>query len=249
MIFQTRDGGITWALQDSIRPMPFFIPLRDLQFTTADSGWAVGGLSGNQLIVRTTTGGRKWVATVQTGCSLREVQFLNSQAGWTVGANIAPPLIFQTPDGGGKWTAQSLQPPQDRNFGIESLSLLNQNIGWAVGRQGRLYKLNTTVAVNTPQQNSTPARFRLEQNRPNPFNSSTRLDYAVTATTPVRLVVYDMLGREVALLFDGVKSPGVYSADWNGRDDRGAILPNGIYFCRLHAGANPVLTRKLVIIR
>lgn len=250
MIFQINDGGLTWALQDSIRPMPFFIPLRDIQFTTADSGWAVGGLAGNQLMVRTTNGGRQWIATTQTGCSLREVQFLNGRLGWTVGAVIAPPLILQTLDGGGKWTAQTLQPPQDRNYSIESISLLNKTMAWAVGKQGRVYKLAipTLVTTNPSAQNSSLEKFFLAPGYPSPFQTSTRLNYEIAAPAQVRFAVHDLLGREVALLFSGEKSPGAYSVMWNGRDHHNALLPNGVYFCRLHA-ADLVLTRKLVLMR
>jgi photosystem II stability/assembly factor-like uncharacterized protein len=248
IIFHTRDGGATWTLQDSIRVTPpFFTPLRDIQFITADSGWAVGGLSGNQLLVRTTTGGRQWIATRQTGCSLRETQFLDNRIGWTVGATLAPPLIFQTTDGGSRWAAQSLQPPQDRNFSIESLSMLDQNLGWAVGNQGRVYKMEAAVAV-AANTNSAPAQFRLAQNLPNPFSSMTRVNYEIAATGPVRLTVHDILGREVALLFSDIKTPGNYSAFWEGRDQRHALLPNGVYFCRLQAG-DLALTRKLVLLR
>ncbi len=248
IIFHTRDAGITWTLQDSIRVTPTsFTPLRDIQFITADSGWAVGGLSGNQLLVRTTTGGRQWVVTRQTGCSLREVQFLNNWSGWTVGATLAPPLIFQTTDGGSRWAAQALQPPQDRNFSIESLFMLDQNLGWAVGSQGRVYKMNATVTVTT-NTNSAPAQFHLAQNLPNPFHSMTRVNYEIAATGPVRLTVHDILGREVALLVWGMKTPGNYSAFWEGRGQHNALLPNGIYFYRLQAGAL-MLTRKLVLLR
>jgi len=249
MIFQTRDGGMTWALQDSIRPVSYFVfPLRNIKFTTADSGWAVGGLAGTSLLVKTIDGGRHWNVVAQSGCSFRDLNFLNSQTGWIAGT-ASPLSIFFTNDGGNRWTPQSLEPLQLQRPGIRSISMVNENYGWAVSDLGRVYKLNTTVAVNTPSPNSTPSRFRLEQNRPNPFNSSTRIDYAVTATMPIRLAVYDVLGREVALLFDGVKSPGNYSADWTGRGHREALLPSGIYFYRLHAGANLVLTRKLILIR
>jgi len=251
IIFHTRDGGTTWTLQDSIRATPpFFTPLRDIQFTTVDSGWAVGGLSGNQLIVRTTDGGRTWRALTARGCSLREVSFLNSQIGWTVGAVFAPPFILKTADGGGKWNAQTLQPPQNDNSGVESFSLLDENTVWAVGRAGRVYQYDASVsvAVEAGPQPAAPAQFRLAPNLPNPFHHSTRFTYEIAATAPVRFAIHDLLGREVALLFAGERAPGTYSTTWDGRDHRNALLPNGVYFSRLHAG-DLVLTRKLILLR
>lgn len=251
IIFHTRDGGITWTLQDSIRVTPpYFIPLRDIQFSAPDSGWAVGGLSGNQLIVKTTDGGQNWKAIQQPGCSLREAQFLNGQLGWTGGMNNLGPFILQTNAGGATWTGQSLQPIPGSNAGIESLSLLTQTTGWAVGWQGRVYKLSSTVSVATEpfSPNAAPQKFQLAPNQPNPVSASTRFTYTLSTAASIRLAVYDGLGREVALLFSGEKSPGVYNTFWDGRNQHNTLLPNGIYFYRLQAG-DFILTRKLVLLR
>ena len=95
-----------------------------------------------------------------------------------------------------------------------------------------------------------PQEFRLEQNYPNPFNGETVIRYAVAAAgahggdaTNVRLAVYDMLGREVAVLVDEKKAPGVYAVTWNaGR------LATGAYVYQLNAGRS-VRTRKLVMLK
>ena len=56
---------------------------------------------------------------------------------------------------------------------------------------------------------TTPLRFALERNYPNPFNPSTRISYQLPAVSNVSLKVYDVLGREVATLVDGTEQPGV----------------------------------------
>jgi endo-1,4-beta-xylanase len=83
-----------------------------------------------------------------------------------------------------------------------------------------------------------PVRFALEQNYPNPFNPETTIEYsigAVSSTSPavstVRLAVYDLLGREVALLVNETKSPGRYIVRFDG-----SLLSSGVYLCRLTAG-------------
>ncbi len=159
-------------------------------------------------------------------------------------------FILQTTTGGASWTGQSLQPTPGPNAGIESLSLLTQNTGWAVGWQGRVYKLSSTVSVATAplSSNSTPEKFGLAFNQPNPVRVSTRFAYTLSAAASIRLAIYDVLGREVALLFSGEKAPGVYSVFWEGRDQHNTLLPNGIYFYRLQAG-DFMSTRKLVILR
>jgi chitinase len=84
---------------------------------------------------------------------------------------------------------------------------------------------------------SAPASFALEQNYPNPFNPTTSIGYSVgvdsrqsLVAANVRLVVYDMLGREVAVLVDERKEPGAYTATWNA-----AGMASGVYIYRLTA--------------
>ena len=90
---------------------------------------------------------------------------------------------------------------------------------------------------------STAARFALSQNYPNPFNPSTLIGYSVPSAGRVSLNVYDVLGREVATLFEGVRQPGSYTARFDGTG-----LPSGVYLYRLQSGGM-VETRKFVIVR
>ena len=85
--------------------------------------------------------------------------------------------------------------------------------------------------------------FRLEQNYPNPFNPTTTIAFTLKSRQTASLRIYDMLGREVAVLFDGVKRPGRYEFNW----DAGS-LPSGVYFYRLRS-AGFVDSKKLVIVR
>ena len=79
--------------------------------------------------------------------------------------------------------------------------------------------------------NSTIAKdFQLLQNYPNPFNPTTNLSYQLPAMSYISLKVYDMLGREVAILVDGVKDVGYYNATFDG-----SKLASGIYFVRFMA--------------
>jgi hypothetical protein len=89
----------------------------------------------------------------------------------------------------------------------------------------------------------TPRSAQLFQNYPNPFNSQTKISYTVGSPNSVILGVYDLLGREVALLVDERKSIGTHSLTWDA-----AGLPSGVYYYRIHAGAY-VETRKLVLLK
>jgi hypothetical protein len=78
---------------------------------------------------------------------------------------------------------------------------------------------------------SRPQAFSLEQNYPNPFNPSTTIRYSMWQTGRASLKVFDMLGREVAILLDEMKSPGTYQVVWNARK-----IPSGVYFYKLNIG-------------
>jgi hypothetical protein len=88
-----------------------------------------------------------------------------------------------------------------------------------------------------------PAAYALLPNYPNPFNPSTMLRFdAPDHASRVQLGVYDMLGREVALLFDGIPSPGRHSIRWSPED-----LPAGVYFGRLTAEGSTLTTKLMVL--
>jgi hypothetical protein len=90
--------------------------------------------------------------------------------------------------------------------------------------------------------------FALSQNSPNPFNPMTSISYSLPQATHARLTVYDIVGREVAVLVDRVESDGGHTVSWNGTDAAGAQLPSGVYIYRLTAGTQSI-TMKLVIAR
>jgi photosystem II stability/assembly factor-like uncharacterized protein len=99
----------------------------------------------------------------------------------------------------------------------------------------------TISSVTSDQQ--MPATFALEQNFPNPFNPSTTISYAIPSAAHVRLVVYDLLGRTVAVLVDGWESSGRHSVRFDGSQEA-----SGVYLYRLEAGKNE-LTRKFVLLK
>ena len=93
-----------------------------------------------------------------------------------------------------------------------------------------------------------PQRLTLEQNYPNPFNSQTTIRYLLDRQTPVRLQIFDILGRRVATLQDGPQPAGAYRAAWDGRDLEGRPAASGPYFYRLET-ASQTTTRKMSLIR
>jgi hypothetical protein len=88
-----------------------------------------------------------------------------------------------------------------------------------------------------------PEAFSLEAAYPNPFNPVTTLRYALPDAATVRLVVYDLLGREVARLVEGVQQAGYHAVAFDG-----ARLASGVYLYRLEAGAF-VQTRRMTLVK
>lgn len=97
--------------------------------------------------------------------------------------------------------------------------------------------------------------FSLRQNYPNPLNPSTNIEFLLPRASRVRLIVYDMLGKEVASLISEVLYPaGEFAVRWEGRDAGGTNAANGIYFYKLIATPSDrskafVETKKLVLLR
>jgi polygalacturonase len=85
-----------------------------------------------------------------------------------------------------------------------------------------------TSADEKSGQNELPGQFLLRQNYPNPFNPSTKINYQLPEASHVTLRIYDIMGREVAVLVDGNKGAGYYTAVFDG-----ARLASGVYFTRL----------------
>jgi hypothetical protein len=81
---------------------------------------------------------------------------------------------------------------------------------------------------------------------PNPFNPSTTIRYELSNDQEVRLAVYDVQGRLVRSLVDGVETAGVHKVAWKGIDNQGAPVASGIYFVRL-SGEGQIATGKIVL--
>jgi hypothetical protein len=112
------------------------------------------------------------------------------------------------------------------------------------------------VTSALPSPGSAPHRFALEQNYPNPFNPSTTIRFSILSEGSrhparqaegmaqwVRLSVYDLLGREVAVILNAPRISGEYEVQFDA-----AQLPSGVYMYRLQAGEEAI-TRAMVLLR
>ena len=100
----------------------------------------------------------------------------------------------------------------------------------------------STVLPKQSVENQIPISYSL-QNYPNPFNPTTKISFSLPSSGFVTLKVYDVLGREVALLANRVFTTGKYEVDFNASN-----LPSGTYICSLRT-ENKTLVKKLLLIK
>jgi hypothetical protein len=93
------------------------------------------------------------------------------------------------------------------------------------------FQLFTTAStVSVDELAGVPTEYALLQNYPNPFNPSTTIRYDLPSTAYVKITIYDVLGRVVATLVDGIQAANRYTVEWNATD-----VSSGVYFYRMEA--------------
>jgi len=99
------------------------------------------------------------------------------------------------------------------------------------------------IFTGVSERETTPTRFLLSQNYPNPFNPTTVIRYQVPEVSQVRLGVYDILGREIAVPVNEKKAPGSYEVKFDGSG-----LSSGVYVYRLTSGQH-VESRRMMLVK
>ena len=121
------------------------------------------------------------------------------------------------------------------------------------------YFLEVTDACEDPGPNTVtfdpayefgPAasEAQLAGNAPNPFSGQTTVEFDLAEQSRVTVAVYDMMGRKIATLVDGVRSAGPHAVGWNGQSDSGQDLASGVYLLRMQAEGK-TMTKRMTIIR
>jgi photosystem II stability/assembly factor-like uncharacterized protein len=232
-VYKTTNGGIDWAAPDSLG----FENFRDIEFFNKDTGWVFGGIAGEKVITRTTNGGASWTKTKNGGGSLREAKALTSKNIYCAGWNDE---IIYTTNAGEVWSNQ-----KSNISGFESLDMINDQVGYAVGSLGNVYKtINggiSSVAVRNLK--SFPSSFALEQNFPNPFNPSTTIQFSVPKKNFISLKILSVTGELIEELLHQTMDDGTYSIQWNAHK-----FPSGVYFYKLTSGEFSA-TKKLLLIK
>lgn len=164
--------------------------------------------------------------------------------------------VIYSSDGGGSWSMLGTGLP---SVPVHDLTLhppTRKLLASTHGRSQFLFDVGTVTGASAPRDGA-PAAFTLAQNFPNPFNGGTVIPFSLEGAGAggaqrVRLAVYDLLGREVAVLLDAAVGPGAHTARWDGRDADGRPAATGAYLYRLETGSEAsraALSRILVLLR
>jgi hypothetical protein len=180
----------------------------------------------NGLVARSTDGGLSWspVAFPSTETLTGVSSVLGQPMTWAATST----QIYRTTDDGTTWVSQLASP---FTGGINHISLADTSHGWAVTSNGEVIAYAPSGGGTAVEPEPLPAEYSLSQNYPNPFNPTTVITYQLAMAGEVRLAVYDLLGREVALLWSGRQDPGSHTVTFNASG-----LASGVYFYRLTAG-------------
>lgn len=106
----------------------------------------------------------------------------------------------------------------------------------------------TTPPTFDVTENAVPEKFELMPAYPNPFNPTTQINYNLPASSKTIMTVYDMRGNKIRTLVNGNMDAGYHSVQWNGKDDKGKLVPAGIYLYQLQAGS-AIRTRKMTFVK
>ncbi|MDF1544563.1 MAG: S8 family serine peptidase [bacterium] len=104
-----------------------------------------------------------------------------------------------------------------------------------------------TVGITSYPSGQLPESFQLGQNYPNPFNPTTRIPFSLPRRSEVRVVIYNLLGRELVTLVDEPLSAGSYSVDWDGRNQSGQPVASGVYLYRITADGFAASKKMLLL--
>jgi hypothetical protein len=158
--------------------------------------------------------------------------------------------IFISSNFGSTWTEKSEGLPQS-NDTINCLLDANNYI-FAGTSANSVYRRSKSEIIGIQQISSEiPSSFSLSQNYPNPFNPATKIKFSIPNSTPpaplprgtVSLKVYDITGKEVAVLINETLQPGTYEVTFDGSG-----LTSGVYFYKLYAG-DYMETKRMILIK
>lgn len=107
--------------------------------------------------------------------------------------------------------------------------------------------IQTTTSV-AELSNVIPDKFEVSQNYPNPFNPSTKFRYALPEGRNIKIIIYDIQGKQVAELVNNYQAAGTYEVTWNGKNDNGEAVSSGVYLYKIEVG-DYAISKKMIMLK
>jgi photosystem II stability/assembly factor-like uncharacterized protein len=229
VVLFTSDRGTTWAPRYTTSQSGEWC--WKIDFPTRQTGYiSLQRNTGSPVnFLKTTDGGVTWEEKrfSDSPYYVQGIGFADELHGWVGGNSTLPTYV--TTDGGTTWQAQP--------FGVRvnRFQFITPGIGFAVGQT--VYRYSPDIPSGVSERKSAPTSMVLLRVFPNPFNSTTRIEYTVVGggddpATPLEISIglYDLLGRKVRDIAGERRRPGTYSLFFDAMD-----LSSGMYFIRLIA--------------
>ena len=231
-VYRSTDLGLTWTSGATTGTVNTY----GVHYNNATTG-----LAGGTAMVLSTNGGTSYSSVTAPGTAgnLNGIEG-NGSDWWAIRSGNT---VYRSTNGAASWTNAFVSGTavfQDIDFAVVGSGCPN---GWAVGNAGVIAKMTGTLVGVTTTSSEVPSSYLLKQNYPNPFNPTTNITFALPKAGDVTLKVYDMSGKEVAVLVNEFKNAGSYLVGFNA-----ANLPSGAYFYRIVSGGF-IETKKMLLVK
>jgi hypothetical protein len=224
-IYRSTNGGVNWFISSLGGQNTYAIAFNNT------TGFALGNLS-----YYSTNSGISWVLIGNLPGAGVFNTIANSGSNFWYGRGTQ---IFYSSNNGTSFNLQYTSPSAGVYRHLSFVVSANENIlttirGWGVTNNGAISNYSDPSGV-IKISNEVPGRFYLHQNYPNPFNPVTNIRFDIPASmkgekSNVKILVYDIQGKEIAVLVDGKLIAGTYEFSWDG-----SMFSSGVYFYKLTA--------------